>query len=315
MKVRARAKRARGRRLVAFVAAAVLFSHVAVSYADYGENPRILSGRTDGSFSTAILVDGLLDDWGTAWVIAGLPAEVDRLNSEWLPGAAGTCYWIEDGVGPKGRVGPGRGGQNFDHEAAYIGADLASLNIAIVTGTEQAGNKGGYHTGDIFLDIDDNDQWDIAVATHDHGSLVAGSVYAPTPEYADGVWWTHGTDFPGSAPARIRGARVVEMFALDSAFIYTNPIELDDPRGTCGPFEPDDHNVIELSVLWSQLAAYDLEAGTRMAMYFTMTCGNDVIAMDCDLPSDDKGPRVPEPATVLLTASGLAALILRKRRK
>ena len=292
---------------------ALFFSIVVVNvaHADYSEG--VWTGSTSGHFTAGITVDGSLTDWQTSWIVNGLTPQVDRSNSDWLPQASGVCYWIEDGVGsPHGRVGPGYGGQNFDHEAAYMGATGHSLELAIVTGGEQAGNYGWsygtrYDSGDIFFDLNADSQWDFAVAAANHNGLSAGHVYRPTDGFVGGQWWTNCTDFSISSPSQMDGCRVEEIFDLGSDFIYTNAVTCDDNRlaGQC--YHPYDHNVIELSIPFGQLYDSGFQVGSLVQMHFTQTCGNDIIEMDCSV--------IPEPATLTLLSSGLIGLIYVKRRR
>ena len=214
--------------LIAFLVSMVCIN---VAHAHYSEG--ILSGSTPGSFATDITIDGSLADWQVSWIINGLTPQVDRANSDWLPEAAGVSYWIEDGIGSQGHVGPGYGGQNYDYEAAYMGAAADSLDLAIAVGTEQAGNlmysgTNRVKPGDIFFDLNADLKWDFAIAAADQEHVTAGRAYKPKDKYIDKEWWTNPTDYTGSKPARIRGNRVEEMFDLGAAFIYTNAGTEDD---------------------------------------------------------------------------------------
>jgi len=257
-------------------------------------------GRTSGVFDGRIAVDGVLDDWG---VTALSPPLSDRPNADWLPSVAGVCYWIEDGVGCGGYVGPGGGGQNYDHEAGFMGINSDYLNLALVTDTEQ--NASCTTPGDVFFDINADYVPDFAVATTNHHKkfaedVIAGGLYVPSSGYETN-WWTNA-GISSSSPARIRPDnfyvdRVTRVVDLGMDFIYHRV--------------NNDHNVIEMVVPWY------LPPGTLpdlVTVQFTQTCGNDLLRFTCEPPGG--GEEIPEPATVILLGSGPIALgFYRRRRK
>lgn len=295
----------------------LVIAFTGVTRADYYEG--ILTGSNIGSFNGNISVDGSIADWDVYWVSQGLGAEVNRPNSEWQSGLAGVSWWVEDGIGDNGRVTPGRGGQNYDHEAAYLGIDSAGFYGAIVTGSEQAGNHASgsnwYDSGDVFFDIDADSDWDFALAASDHNGLTAGHLYKPKAKYTNKRWWTKAKAFPISTPAQLRSRKVESFFDLGSDFIYTNAVTTDDNRGPGDPYVAADHNVLEFVIPWDILTAYDIQYNGNMLMHFTQTCGNDIIELQhASLPSGGPPHVIPEPATIALLACGIAGLIARKRR-
>jgi len=283
----------------------------------------ILTGKTSGDFDSTIAIDGSLGDWEVYWLGQALAPEVDRPNSEWLPSIPGVSYWIEDGVGKKGRVGPGYGGQNYDLEAAYLGIAQNDLYGAIVTGGEQAGNRGNrskwYYPGDIFFDMNNDNRWDFALGASDHGDIHAGRLYRPKAKYASETWWTKTTAFSSSKPAWLRSSRVEEFLDLDDDFIYTNAVYSDDDLRPSGSYRAADHNIIEFTLPWDILGLNGINYGGEMLMHFTQTCGNDVLEIEHVGPRSETpgspGPVVPEPATIALLGCGIAGLIALKRFK
>ena len=278
----------------------------APAHAYYSEG--ILTGSTSGKFSASITVDGSLNDWQP---LGGPSTQMDRANQLWIPTISGVGYWIEDGVGYRGKVGPGRGAQDFDHEAGYMACTTDYLHLALVSGSDQWGSAASSSVpGDIFFDLDEDLKWDIAVATTDRQcgavTIKAGKVYAPKPEYEDGTWWKNPDQFPSSSPSQVQEYKVEEIYDLGEGFIYTNATPHDDTRHPGHDRSPLDHNVVELSLPWDELAGACLQTDVLITAHWTQTCGNDLLQLVASCHgSESPGGVIPEPATLLLSILGL----------
>ena len=278
----------------------VLVLHAGAAKAYFVEGA--LLGQTSGRLTTPITVDGYLDEWQLE---GGFPPSVaDRANSDWIPGISGVSYWIEDGVGCKGYVGPGYGGQDFDQEAAYAACTPGHLYLALVTGTNSTG-EGREDPGDVFLDLDRDGNYDLGVATTDHRWIDAGKVYGPRPSYVNGRWWKY-PDIPSSAPSQVHPYRSMELYDLGASFAYRN-----DMRGYCDP-DAYDHNVIEFYLPFADMG---IRHGPQIDIHWTGTCGNDLTFFTLDCGELGNPPEViPEPGTLALGAIALGAIGLRYRR-
>ena len=308
-------------RLSVAIGLVVAMLMAAAATADPSEG--ILIGSTTGNFDSQITADGSLADWGIYWLGQALAPKVDRPNSDWLSGRSGVSYWVEDGVGCNGRVGPGYGGQNFDLEATYLGIAQSEFHGVIVTGGEQVGNRGHgrdwYYPGDIFFDTNNDNRWDFALGASDHGNVHAGRLYKPNAQYASQTWWTIPSAFSGSEPAQVRSRRVEEFLDLDNNFIYTNAINSDDDLRPSDSYLAADHNIIEFTIPWDILGLNGIEYGGTMLMHFTQTCGNDILDLEHigvipETPSS-LDPSIPEPATIALLSCGMAGLLVLRRFK
>jgi len=207
-----------------------------------------------------------------------------------------------------------------------MGATPDSLYLAVTLGTEQAGNLtyGGtsrVKPGDIFFDLNADLKWDFAIAAADQDNVTAGRAYKPKDEYIDEEWWMNPTDYTGSKPGRINETRVEEMFDLGAAFIYTNAITEDDDCYAGTTYYPYDHNVIELSIPWPELANSNFDIGSSIMMHFTQTCGNDIIEQMMEIDdaktSQTQGGQslMPEPSTFALLGAALVLVCTMRRRR
>lgn len=276
-------------------------------------------GMTPGQFAADITVDGSLDEWRVGWIEDGLSAQVNRSNSDWFPRAAGVNYWVEDGIGCHSYVGPGYGGQNFDNEAGYLGLTEDAVNLALVTGMDQGGQYdwhwNRHYPGDIFFDVDADDHWEFVVATRTHNGIMVGKAYAPTSAYEDLRWWTR-PGFSSSKPGNILKSRSKQLdWVFD--FIYTNADTADDNRRPNVAYSALDHNVIELSIPWTALEDAGINVGPSVRAHYTHSCGNDVTEFSGGIPAPTEPPPgvIPEPGTLALMLSGVAAIGARKARK
>jgi hypothetical protein len=217
-----------------------------------------------------------LNDWGVgydAWDPSAFTGQVDYIVDDWKHGDT-----------PDGYLGPGWGGQGFDVEAMYFGADTDYYYMAVVTGFRPSGRQG-FGAGDLFLDLGTDGTWDHAfdVSDGDAGRMMSGITGVENPDAGGGENWGGVSD-----PYRVTGA--LETRGL-------SPVEwsYDDFDG---------RYAIEVKVDRSYLGAFD-----QYHLHWTMGCGNDVLDLRGEVEP------VPEPATLLLVGGGLAGLASRRLRR
>jgi len=265
----------------------------------------IACGTVYGDF-VGFTADGSLTEWGVS--LAGLPANPG--NAAFVPsstpgGVDGFSYAVEDGTsGSWGYVGPGYGGQNYDWEAMYVTYDSSNVYVAIVTGTDQAGQYAWstsqrHYPGDIFVDFGDDGSWELAIETGHAGT--AGAMYS-----GPGTWWTNPTDYPSSAPSEINYGTSPTLQG-NASFFYSNAVTGDDNL-LAGTSTFGDHNVIELSFARNNGSGDWLAGCDSFTVHWTQDCGNDLARVNVDMP-------VPEPGTVVMVGSVLAGLLGARRMK
>lgn len=246
-----------------------------------------------------IAIDGDPTDWGV------FPA---YNASDWIPDA-GIAYSVEDSNdgSASGYVGPGYGGQDYDAEAAYLYVDDTYLWGAVISGQRWDNSFSRFGPGDLFITT---------------GSPGLGFVIETTGVYysMDGSGFTSGTTALGSAgdlysvsdvtvasglagwggasdPTQIAAISGTSLGTADLAFADYNPASQSPSHWV--------HSVIEFRVPRSLI---DLDACEPVSLHWTMVCGNDAIDVNGTAT-------VPEPATILLTALGLGATALTRRRR
>lgn len=205
-------------------------------------------------------------------------------------------YAAEDGVGAKGYVGPGYGGQQFDVEYLGLRVDTGTVYFGLQTGfnLKNGVTYGGTHygAGDLALDVNNNGSYDYAIRFDLSGSTPALTLYDVTtwqsvmyPQHAVADPYRYAT---GSAePATFNAAYGSGVFANNS------------DGGTS--------YVLEGSFALSSLASY---SGGPLALHWTMECGNDYL-------NTTTSP-VPEPSTLFLLGFGILSCsawgLMRRRR-
>jgi hypothetical protein len=197
---------------------------------------------------------------------------------QWLPVAGGVSWVEEDNWGSANPQFPS-GGELYDAEALYCDPSGSLVYLALVTSFPQGGVYSSL-PGDFGIDLDLDGIYEYGLKTT--GAQAGGL-------YADPIW-SHTSSYPLSGPARILGGTLVDTQPL--IYHQTEIVENGYPTW-----------VIEGCFDWSSVGG---PAGP-FGLHWTMSCGNDLLNMQVN--------PVPEPATILLLAPGLAALWGLARRK
>lgn len=197
---------------------------------------------------------------------------------QWAPSAG--ISWIEEDNWGSGHSGFPSGGEAYDAEAMYAHVTGGMTYLALVTSFPRDGIYSS-RPGDFGIDLDLDGIYEYGLKTT--GPQAGGL-------FADPIWMD-ATTYPSSSPSRILGGTLIDTQPL--AYHQTGIIENGYPTW-----------VIESRFDWSPLGG---DPAAPFGLHWTMDCGNDRLDLQVN--------PVPEPATVLLLAPGLAALWGYSRRR
>ncbi len=230
--------------------------------------------------SAAIVVDGLVGDWGVTPGAYGA--------SDWTPNA-GINYAEEDQNPAVDYLNPGWGGQSFDVEALYFKREADLAYFAVISGFPLEGRVyggGNYYAGDFAIDFGSNGSYDFGVETN---GANRGKLYG-NPTWANPLFTICG-------PYALTGGTILG----DTTFAYNNTTYL----GT-------GHYAFEFSIPISLFGSYwpNSSYTPNFTAKWTMSCGND--CLDLKVPYV---PNSPEPATAAMMLLGLSGLAVHSFRK
>jgi len=197
---------------------------------------------------------------------------------QWLPSAG--VSWIEEDNWGSGHSGFPSGGEAYDAEALYAHVTGGMTYVALVTSFPRDGIFSAL-PGDFGIDLDLDGVYEFGLKTT--GAQAGGLFANPT--------WLNATDYSSSSPSRIVGGTLIDMQPL--AYHQTGIIENGYPTW-----------VIESRFDWTSIGG---DPASSFGLHWTMDCGNDRLNLQVN--------PVPEPATMLLLAPGLAALWGYSRRR
>jgi hypothetical protein len=216
-------------------------------------------------------VNGSLYDWGVTPF------------TDWVPSGGQISYILEDWGGP----GPYPiGGEVFDLEAGYATVDNGKLWVGIVSSFPSTGalfSGEQIMPGDLGIDLDGDGYYEFGVVLH--GGLAPRILANPT--------WTLPHAFvgiPANGPSTMTSGTEVGL----ATAIYHE----------VGVLEPDGTKtyIIEVSVPMGALGSWG--ADEMASLHYTMTCGNDAL---------DWNVQVPEPSCLAILC--LAGVSLWHRRR
>ncbi len=233
----------------------------------------------------AYIVDGLVNDWGVSLTAAG--AQYRNYLDTHLPSSPTADHVTEDNVDYRDGtvfVGPGWSVHNiYDAEALYMDNDLSNLYLALITGLPKS--EVTYPSGDLFIDT--GKYQDPTSPFYNPKKYQYGIDIATSKLYSVDSW-QDVVHFADANPWRIGASKT---FIADVPFFYSG--------------EQNTHYVLEAGVPLNLLGLKDKDA---VYLHWTMKCGNDTLNLHGDVNA------VPEPATMALFGTGLAGMLLRRRK-
>jgi len=197
---------------------------------------------------------------------------------QWVPSSG--ISWIEEDNWGSGHSSFPGGGELYDAEALYAHVTGGMTYVALVTSFPCGGVQSDL-PGDFGIDLDLDGVYEYGLKTT--GAQAGGLFANPT--------WMPTTTYTSSSPSRILGGTLIDTQPL--VYHQTSIIENGYPTW-----------VIESRFDWTSIGG---DPAAPFGLHWTMDCGNDRLDLQVN--------PVPEPATVLLLAPGLAALWGYSRRR
>lgn len=248
-------------------------------------------------------IDGDVSDWG---INLNLAVHKNYLDNNLPTGGKDMDYVTEDNVDKFSGtvwVGPGYSTKNtYDAESLYFDNDSTYAYIALITGLPQT--EVTYPAGDIFIEV---------------GGAVDpfGINYTPTVN-------SFAIDIKSStlySVASIEKVKYIQHSESNPWRLKRDPLDLNEVDSSNALIRPIDfvystdeektsHYVMEARILLTDLGLdlSDMNDET-IWLHWTMKCGNDYLNLKADINA------VPEPASLILFATGLFNLYFFRRKK
>lgn len=247
------------------------------------------------SSANALVIDGKLDDWGLShqWT----PTSNNDGRGQYSYNGFTINYTVEDYTRgyDSGQVNPGYGGQAYDAEALYLTWDSANFYVALITGhdpgTPDNPSRNTFGPGDFALSF-----WNgVGTPTYTYGIETTGNFGQKGGIYQVSGW-SKSPYWGGSYITSIAAGAKIGTASLG---ISATPV-----TGIGGGPANDKHWFYEFS---APLSAFSFNPGSKVSVYWTMNCANDMIEVDPPIGVD-------EPPVWALLGLTLPAVFWRRRR-
>lgn len=238
----------------------------------------------------AIIVDGNFSDWfSNVTGFQNVDDYADDVTGEIDNGFTNGIYWAEEDYvhsDTYGWVGPGYGGQSFDHEGLYFTEDINNYYIGLMTGIAPGANYTG---------------WSL------------------TPQYIGDIAIDTGNGFDQSInmqSVRYSGATYSNLLTGVTDWTNTNSYH---PLYNLTPYISIGNFYIVIDFKYAQHAdsyfyefginKYWLDASNGIKLFVTQSCGNDWLEVDTNTTP------IPESSTFLMFGIGVVAAAITFRKK